>query len=177
MCTEDLVWALEEHEIGGAGLDVVEQEPLPADHPLWYYPNVYITPHCTPQVPHRAGRSIEIIRENARRFEADEPMHFWEGDFMKVVAAIDSFKGSLSSMRAGYAAREGILRAHPGAQVVVRPLADGGEGTADALIEGLGGERITVQAAGPLGEDVFAQYGLLKKNGMAGLHGGQTSFE
>ena len=61
-------------EYGGAGLDVFEQEPLPADHPLWQQPNVYITPHCTPQVPHRAGRSIEIIRENARRFEAGEPL-------------------------------------------------------------------------------------------------------
>lgn len=74
VCTEDLVRALDEGLIGGAGLDVFEQEPLPADHPLWQQPNVYITPHCTPQVPHRAGRSIEIIRENARRFEAGEPL-------------------------------------------------------------------------------------------------------
>ena len=86
---------------------------------------------------------------------------------MKVVAAMDSFKGSLSSMQAGYAAREGILRAHPDAQVTVRPLADGGEGTTDALIEGLGGERITARVTGPLGERVSAPYGLLKKNGMA----------
>lgn len=72
--TNALVNALKNGEIGGAGLDVVEEEPLPSDHPLWRDPNVYITPHCTPQVPHRAGRSIEIIRENARRFEAGEPL-------------------------------------------------------------------------------------------------------
>lgn len=72
--TEDLLKALEEGLLGGAGLDVTEPEPLPAEHPLWKHPNVYITPHCTPQVPNRAGRSIEIIRENARRFEAGEPL-------------------------------------------------------------------------------------------------------
>ena len=51
-----------------------EEQPLSPDHPLWQMPTVYITPHCTPQVPHRTGRSIEIIRENARRFEAGEPL-------------------------------------------------------------------------------------------------------
>lgn len=74
VCTEDLLRALKEGLIGGAGLDVFEEEPLPADHPLWKEPNVYITPHCTPQVPHRTGRSLEIIRENARRFRAGERM-------------------------------------------------------------------------------------------------------
>lgn len=74
VCTDDLVQALEAGTIGGAGLDVFEEEPLPAENPLWKMQNVYITPHCTPQVPHRAGRSLEIIRENARRFEAGEPM-------------------------------------------------------------------------------------------------------
>lgn len=74
VCTEDLVRALDEGLIGGAGLDVFEEEPLPAENPLWKHPGVYITPHCTPQVPHRTGRSIEIIRENARRFEAGEPL-------------------------------------------------------------------------------------------------------
>ena len=48
---------------------------------------------------------------------------------MKVVVAIDSLKGSLTSLEAGEAIREGILRAMPEAEVVVRPLAAGGEGT------------------------------------------------
>ena len=69
-----LLEALRSGEIGGAGLDVLEEEPLPQDHPLWTMPQVYITPHTTPQVPDRAKRSIEIIRENKRRFEAGEPM-------------------------------------------------------------------------------------------------------
>lgn len=81
---------------------------------------------------------------------------------MKVVVAMDSFKGSLSSVAAGNAVREGVLRAIPGAEVIVRPLADGGEGTADALVEGLGGEKIPVRVTGPLGEPAECEYGLLK---------------
>ena len=56
---------------------------------------------------------------------------------MKVVIAIDSFKGSLSSIEAGMAAKDGVLKAKPDTEVIVKPLADGGEGTVDALIEGL----------------------------------------
>ena len=58
---------------------------------------------------------------------------------MKVVVAIDSLKGSLSSMEAGLAIKEGVHATHPDADVIVKPLADGGEGTTDALIEGLNG--------------------------------------
>ena len=61
---------------------------------------------------------------------------------MKVVIAIDSLKGSLSSIEAGMAIKEGVLRAKPDAEVIVKPLADGGEGTTDALIEGMNGEQI-----------------------------------
>ena len=53
-----------------------------------------------------------------------------EGSWLKVTVAIDSFKGSMSSMEAGTAAREGILKACD-AQVIVKPLADGGEGTTE----------------------------------------------
>lgn len=80
---------------------------------------------------------------------------------MKVVIAVDSFKGSLSSMEAGMAAKEGILRACD-AQIVVKPLADGGEGTTESLIEGLGGAFVTVDVVGPLGEMTTARYGIMK---------------
>ena len=86
---------------------------------------------------------------------------------MKVVIAIDSFKGSMSSMEAGNAVREGILEIHKDADVVVKPLADGGEGTTDALIEGLGGERIEIQVKGPFGTPVTAQYGYIKEKNLA----------
>ncbi len=59
---------------------------------------------------------------------------------MKIVIAMDSLKGSLPSLEAGNAVREGILRAMPNAQVIVRPLADGGEGTVEALTLGRGGK-------------------------------------
>lgn len=83
---------------------------------------------------------------------------------MKAVIAIDSLKGSLTSMEAGNAAKEGILRAVPDAEVVVKPLADGGEGTTEALIAGLGGNFIKVKVTGPLGQAVMATYGILDDN-------------
>ncbi len=72
--TQALIRALESGQLSGAGLDVFEEQPLSADSPLWDMPTVYITPHVTPQVPDRTMRSIEIIRENARRLEAGEPL-------------------------------------------------------------------------------------------------------
>ena len=86
---------------------------------------------------------------------------------MKVVVAIDSLKGSLTSMEAGMAVKEGILAAKPEAEVIVKPLADGGEGTTDALIEGLKGERINVTVTGPLGAPVSCYYGYLKETNTA----------
>lgn len=80
---------------------------------------------------------------------------------MKVVVAMDSFKGSLTSLAAGAAVREGILRADPAAEVLVRPLADGGEGTVEALVSGMGGRLRTVRVTGPLGEGVDCAYGVL----------------
>ena len=81
---------------------------------------------------------------------------------MKVVVAIDSFKGSLSSMEAGKAIAEGIKRVYQNAEVVVRPLADGGEGTVEALVEGMGGIFVTKEVTGPLGEKVEATYGIIE---------------
>ena len=81
---------------------------------------------------------------------------------MKVVVAIDSFKGSLSSMEAGQAIAEGVKRVHQNAEVVVRPLADGGEGTVEALVEGMGGIFVTKEVTGPLGEKVDAVYGVIE---------------
>ena len=81
---------------------------------------------------------------------------------MKIVVAIDSFKGSLSSMVAGKSAKKGILKAITGAEVVVKPLADGGEGTVDALVLGMGGELQIVNVTGPLGEKVDCVYGIIE---------------
>ena len=86
---------------------------------------------------------------------------------MKVVIAIDSLKGSLSSMEAGTAIKDGILAAKPDAEVIVKPLADGGEGTTDALIEGMNGERIDLTVTGPMHTPVDTYYGYLKDTNTA----------
>ena len=86
---------------------------------------------------------------------------------MKVVIAIDSLKGSLTSMEAGRAARDGILKAAPDAQVIVKPLADGGEGTTQALAEGMGGDLVSAKVHGPLETPVTAEYGYIRESGTA----------
>ncbi len=72
--TDDLVAALAEGAVGGAGLDVTDPEPLPDGHPLWTFPNVLVTPHVgnTPAmaVPLLSAR----VRDNLRRWAAGEPL-------------------------------------------------------------------------------------------------------
>ena len=86
---------------------------------------------------------------------------------MKVVVAIDSLKGSLTSLEAGNAIREGVLRTDPEAEVFVRPLADGGEGTVEALTIGMGGQLERVLVTGPLGRPVECLYGIVREQGLA----------
>ena len=71
---DDLASALEAGEIAGAGLDVFEQEPLPADHPLWTMPGVLITPHTAGFGPYLDDRRYEILLDNSRRFLAGQPL-------------------------------------------------------------------------------------------------------
>lgn len=80
---------------------------------------------------------------------------------MKVVVAIDSLKGSLSSLEAGSAISEGIHRALKDAEVIVRPMADGGEGTVEALALGMNGRIEKIKVTGPLGDPVEAAYGII----------------
>ena len=83
---------------------------------------------------------------------------------MNVVIAIDSFKGSLSSLQAGEAVKEGILRVNNLTRVHISPLADGGEGTVSALCEAMGGEMIELEVTGPLFERVKAKYAIINGN-------------
>lgn len=71
---DDLVAALRAGEIAGAALDVYEQEPLPAEHPLWGMPNVLLTPHMAGYGPHLNERRLEIIVDNCRAFAAGRPL-------------------------------------------------------------------------------------------------------
>ncbi|MGL4735838.1 MAG: glycerate kinase family protein [Cellulosilyticaceae bacterium] len=86
---------------------------------------------------------------------------------MKIVVAIDSLKGSLTSMEAGGAIREGILNRDPNVEVIIKPLADGGEGTTEALVSGMGGAFGHIDVTGPIGEKVTARYGVIKEDQMA----------
>ena len=83
---------------------------------------------------------------------------------MKVVVAIDSLKGSLTSLEAGNAIQKGIHCVMPDAEVRVRPLADGGEGTVEALALGMGGRMERVVVTGPLGKPVECTYGILDES-------------
>lgn len=80
---------------------------------------------------------------------------------MNVVIAIDSFKGSMTSMQAGLSAARGIKRVYKDAHITVRPLADGGEGTVDALVNGCDGRMTQVQVTGPAGRPVTCPYGII----------------
>lgn len=80
---------------------------------------------------------------------------------MKIVIAPQALKGSLSASETGEAIAQGVHRVYPDAQTHIIPVADGGEGTVQALIDATGGTLLTQSVTGPLGEQVDAQYGLL----------------
>jgi phosphoglycerate dehydrogenase-like enzyme len=71
---DDLVAALNAGEIAGAALDVFEQEPLPAEHPLWTMPNVLLTPHTAGWGPYLDDRRYQIMSDNCRAFLDGKPL-------------------------------------------------------------------------------------------------------
>lgn len=86
---------------------------------------------------------------------------------LEIIAAPDSFKGSLGALQAAEAIKRGILKEVPEASVVLIPIADGGEGTVDAFLASVGGSRVPVRATGPLGGEVEAFYGVLEDGSTA----------
>lgn len=80
---------------------------------------------------------------------------------MRILIAPDSFKGSLTAAEAAAAMGRGVQAALPDADIALIPLADGGEGTLDALVAATGGQVLTASVTGPLGEPVTARWGLL----------------
>lgn len=80
---------------------------------------------------------------------------------MNVLVAIDSFKGSLSSYELGNEIEKGLKQIYPEAKVLKIPIADGGEGTVDALVEGTNGEFIKVKVKDPLMREIEAKYGIM----------------
>jgi glycerate 2-kinase len=80
---------------------------------------------------------------------------------MRIVIAPNAFKGSLSALEAAEAIGEGVRVAARDAELVLVPIADGGDGTVDALVAATQGERRTLRVRGPLGDPVDAEYGLI----------------
>ena len=80
---------------------------------------------------------------------------------MKIVIASDSYKGSGTSMQMASLIEKGALKVFPDAEFRKIPIADGGEGTVEALVDGLNGETLSVEAKDPLGRPVQASYGVI----------------
>ena len=83
---------------------------------------------------------------------------------MHIIIAADSFKGTLSSLEAGNVIKEGALSVFPSSSIEVLPMADGGEGTVEAVLHCTAGEKAVFTVTGPLGEPVQASYGRLSGN-------------
>jgi D-2-hydroxyacid dehydrogenase (NADP+) len=71
---DGLIEVLTNHHLAGAGLDVTDPEPLPANHPLWKFENVVVTPHIAGASDVSLARVTEMLKENIRRFAAGEPL-------------------------------------------------------------------------------------------------------
>ena len=80
---------------------------------------------------------------------------------LRIVVAPDSYKGSVSALHVAQAMQRGILQVFPGADVRLAPIADGGEGTVEALVSATGGQLRQTAVSGPLGEKTNAQWGIL----------------
>ena len=84
--------------------------------------------------------------------------------YMKILVIPDSFKGSLTSAEAGRSIEKGIKRVYSNAQVTIMPLADGGEGTVDALAYGCNGKIYNINVTGPAGRKVLCKYAVINGN-------------
>ena len=94
---------------------------------------------------------------------------------MKVVIAPQSFKGSISALDAARAMEEGVLRVVPDAGTVLVPVADGGDGTLETLVEATGGDIRSATVTGPIGKPVTAEWGALGDGQTAVIEMARTS--
>lgn len=85
----------------------------------------------------------------------------------KIIIASDSFKGSVSSMEVAMEAEQAVLNIYPQCEVLKVAVADGGEGTTEALVSSMGGSLVNCNVTGPLQDPVVCSYGLLNKGTMA----------
>ncbi len=89
---------------------------------------------------------------------------------MRVLVAPDKFRGTLTAVQAAEAVEAGWHRHRPGDEIVLVPMADGGEGTMEALIGALGGQKVSITVPGPLGDPTPAPFALVPTaDGMLGV--------
>ena len=86
---------------------------------------------------------------------------------MKVIVGMDSFKGSLSSVKANMAVKRGFQKIYHDADIVTFAMADGGEGTTETLVDGMKGDLIETTVLGPLKKEVTASYGYIESDELA----------
>jgi glycerate kinase len=94
---------------------------------------------------------------------------------VRIVISPQGFKGTLSGIEAASAMAEGVHRVAPDAELLLRPVADGGHGTLDTLLEATGGEAFSAQVTGPMGRQVDARWGLLGDGATAVVEMAQAS--
>ena len=94
---------------------------------------------------------------------------------MKVVIAPQSFKGSISALDAARAMEEGVLRVIPDAETVLVPVAEGGDGTLETLVEAMGGDIRSATVTGPVRQPVTAEWGALGDGRTAVIEMARTS--
>ena len=104
-------------------------------------------------VPRRKKQQLQSVKNFSAEVIFMNPHHF--------VIAMDSFKGSVSSIEAGRIVAAAIRDVFPDSETQIFPLADGGEGTVDALVDGLSGKIVRLDVTGPLGEKIPSRFGLL----------------
>ena len=94
---------------------------------------------------------------------------------MKVVIAPQSFKGSISALDAARAMEQGVKRVLPNAETILAPVADGGDGTLETLVEATGGDIRAATVTGPIGDPVKAEWGALGDGETAMIEMARTS--
>ncbi len=102
-------------------------------------------------------RSSPHLRQSSSSFTVFDA----DNAIMKIVVAPDSFKGSLTALQAAEAVEQGLRRVFPNAEIEKTPMADGGEGTVQSLVDATGGQLLVERVADPLGNKIEAEYGIL----------------
>ncbi|MDF2877419.1 MAG: glycerate kinase [Clostridia bacterium] len=102
-----------------------------------------------------------IVKAQHENYNRDTKSIFIRGEVMQIIVAPDSFKGSMSAVEAANSIEKGIKKVFPEAKIIKIPIADGGEGTVEAIVMGSGGSYREAVVTGPLGGKLKAQFGIL----------------